>query len=244
MKRIWFAILLSFCFTTEMNAEGNYVFKTDSRLSEGKWVKIETGVSGLYQIPYSLLNEMGFENPGKVGVWGKGGRMYSLNFTDASEALPYSDDIGQIAVIHDNNSLYFYAQGVENIVFETGKIPMFRRNAMNIYSNSGYYFLSDCKEPCLATESEPEDMTQELVQGWGYVYHEKDLQLNTTNTGQLFWGENLLDPETPVNRTLPSPLMTSGTARLAYRVYTSPSSKGTIGIELKDSESPMSIIHI
>ncbi|MDE7115461.1 MAG: hypothetical protein K2O56_03440, partial [Muribaculaceae bacterium] len=240
MKRIWFAILLSFCFTTEMIAEGNYVFKSDSRLSEGKWVKIETGVSGLYQIPYSLLNEMGFENPGKVGVWGKGGRMYSLNFTDASEALPYSDDIGQIAVIHDNNSLYFYAQGVENIVFETGKTPMFRRNAMNIYSNSGYYFLSDCEEPCLASESEPEDTTQELVQGWGYVYHEKDLQLNTTNTGQLFWGENLLDPETHVKRTLPSPLMTSGTARLAYRVYTSPSSKGTIRIELKDSESPYS----
>ena len=197
MKRIWFAILLSFYFTTGMLAKGNYAFKADSRLSEGKWVKIETGVSGLYQIPYSLLNEMGFKNPDKVGVWGKGGRVYSINFTDASEALPYSDDIEQIAVIHDNNSLYFYAQGVENIVFETGKTPMFRRNAMNIYSNSGYYFLSDCEDPCLAAESESEGMTQELLQGWGYVYHEKDLQLNTTNTGQLFWGESLLNPETP-----------------------------------------------
>lgn len=240
MKRIWFAILLSFYFTTGMLAKGNYAFKADSRLSEGKWVKIETGVSGLYQIPYSLLNEMGFKNPDKVGVWGKGGRVYSINFTDASEALPYSDDIEQIAVIHDNNSLYFYAQGVENIVFETGKTPLFRRNAMNIYSNSGYYFLSDCEDPCLAAESESEGMTHELLQGWGYVYHEKDLQLNTTNTGQLFWGESLLNPETPSSWTLPSPLMTSGTAHLAYRVYTSPSSNGTIGIELKDSESPYS----
>ena len=50
MKRIWFAILLSFYFTTGMLAKGNYAFKADSRLSEGKWVKIETGVSGLYQL--------------------------------------------------------------------------------------------------------------------------------------------------------------------------------------------------
>ena len=41
MKRIWFAILLSFYFTTGMLAKGNYAFKADSRLSEGKWVKIE-----------------------------------------------------------------------------------------------------------------------------------------------------------------------------------------------------------
>ncbi len=40
--------------------------------------KIETGVSGLYQIPYSLLNEMGFKNPDKVGVWGKGGECIPL----------------------------------------------------------------------------------------------------------------------------------------------------------------------
>ncbi len=40
MKRIWFAILLSFYFTTGMLAKGNYyAFKADSRLSEGKWVK-------------------------------------------------------------------------------------------------------------------------------------------------------------------------------------------------------------
>ena len=106
---------------------------------------------------------------------------------------------------------------------------------MNIYSNSGYYFLSDCEDPCLAAESESEGMTHELLQGWGYVYHEKRLAAEHHQYRSTFLGRKSLNPETPSSWTLPSPLMTSGTAHLAYRVYTSPSSNGTIGIELKDS---------
>ncbi len=221
-----------------------YTFQQNSNFSSGKWIKIEIDSTGLYQIPYDQLKEMGFENPQAVGVYGKGGVIQPLNFAETGKGLAYQDDIKQIAIIHDNQSLYFYGKGTEDITFETkvsptsGKdIHLFKRGMLNIYSNSGYYFLSDKEIPRLATEAAYEEDATMLSSGYGYIYHEKDISHNITNTGQLFWGESFLSGKPALSWTSRTPYLSDGTGRLSYRLYTSPLSRGTVEISIKDSES-------
>lgn len=217
-------------------ANAEYTFRNNSKLSAGKWVKVEIESTGLYQIPYSLLREMGFENPAAVGVYGKGGGLHSVNFTSATEGVPYRDDLEQIAVIHENESLYFYGRSVDDIRFEAGTAPLFKRGLPNIYSNTGYYFLSDNEEPLLAVESPYGGNGSLLDTGWGYIYHELDLVQNSTGTGQLFWGESFPGDNSTLSWTSRTPYLTAGTGRLMCRLYTSPNSSITGNISVSNAE--------
>lgn len=240
-KRIISLSLLCLGILTGLPAKGEYTFKSDSRLATGKWIKVEIESTGLYQIPYSTLREMGFENPAEVGVYGKGGGLLSVNFTSAKEGVPYSDDIDQIAVIHENESLYFYGRGTEDIKFESGSAPLFKRGTPNIYSNTGYYFLSDIDTPLIATESQYEGNGSLLTSGWGYIYHEADIEQNSTGTGQLYWGESFLSDNSTLSWTTSTPMLAAGTGRLMCRVYTSPRSSVTGQVTLSNSSQSGSL---
>lgn len=218
---------LGLLFTPQTKAA--YSFKESSKLNSGKWIKIETGETGLYKIPYSTLREMGFENPANVGVYGKGGGLLAVNFSGSvNEGVPYSDDVEQIAVIHENESLCFYALGVEDIAFTPGAIPKFSRGLINLYTPTAYYFLSDSEQPKLAGETSASQNATVLTEGWDFVYHELDLQQNTTDTGQLFWGEGFLGNTNKYEWTAKTPFATDGNKHLAYRFYTSPQSNGSM----------------
>lgn len=240
-KRIISLSLICLWLLTGLSAKGEYTFKNDSRLATGKWIKIEIESTGLYQIPYATLLEMGFENPSEVGVYGKGGGLLSVNFTSAKEGVPYSDDLEKIAVIHENGSLYFYGKGVEDIQFETKNAPLFKRGKPNLYSTTAYYFLSDIDTPLLAEESQYDGNGSQLNSGWGYIYHEVDLEQNSTGTGQLFWGESFLNGKSTLSWTSPSPWLATGTGRLMCRLYTSPGSSISGNIEISNADQPVSI---
>src|SRR3972149_1881339 len=47
---------------------------TQSVLSSAKWVKIKVSETGIHQITYNGLVEMGFSNPGNIKLFGNGGR--------------------------------------------------------------------------------------------------------------------------------------------------------------------------
>ncbi len=234
-KRIIAISFLCLAMLTVFPAKGEYTFKNNSRFATGKWIKVEIESTGLYQIPYSTLRKMGFENPAEVGVYGKGGGLLSVNFTSAKEGVPYSDDIDKIAVIHENESLYFYGRGTEDIKFESGSAPLFKRGTPNLYSNTGYYFLSDIDAPLIAAESQYEGNGSLLDSGWGYIYHEADIEQNSTGTGQLFWGESFLNGNSTLSWTTPTPFLANGTGRLMCRLYTSPRSSVTGQATLSNS---------
>ena len=240
-KRIIALSLLCLGMLTSLTAKGEYTFRNESKLATGKWIKVEIESTGLYQIPYSTLREMGFENPAEVGVYGKGGGLLSVNFTSAKEGIPYTDDIDKIAVIHENESLYFYGKGVEDIQFEAKSAPLFKRGTPNLYSNTAYYFLSDIDPPLLAAESQYDGNGSLLNSGWGYIYHEADLEQNSTGTGQLFWGESFLGGKSTQSWTFPSPWLVTGTGRLMCRLYTSPGSSVSGNIEISNADQPVSI---
>lgn len=222
-------------------AISTFPFKTDSRLASGKWVKVEIDRTGLYGISYDQLREMGFTEPANVGVYGRGGELLSTNFSSATDAEAYSDDLNPVAVIHDNNSLYFYAKNTERITFSSGTAPFFNRGLGNLYSTSAYYFLSDSESPMIAEESSSSPSSpsspsslSELTTGWDYIYHEQDLYQNTTNTGQVFWGEDFINGQNPTNWNLLLRYNAGETARVAFRFYTSPSTQGSATVKFGD----------
>lgn len=223
------SLILLAAFSVQAD-DNTYSFKPTSRLESGRWVKVEIDKTGLYQISYEQLREMGFEIPEKVGVYGRGGALLPTNFSTTTDEEAYNDDLSPMAVIHDNNSLYFVARNTESISFTPGNAPRFNRGLSNLYSISSYYFLSDSENPVVA-EICNSDASESLDSGWDFIYHELDLQQNTSNTGQVFWGENYLD-NASMQWDLSLPLNAGGTARVSTRFYTNIHQTGTVGITL------------
>lgn len=221
-----------------------YSFCDSSQLAEGKWVKVTTSGEGLYEISYKELAEMGFEEPRKVGVYGIGAEPLPLNFTNESGEPVITDDLKAVAVLHKSDKLYFYATGDTEIKFYTSSssCPTFTREKKNIYSCSGAYFLTDKDaSPLLMTDAEIEASDKILPDAYDYMLHEKDLYHNTSETGQLFWGESLF-ANNGVNEwdySLPY-LATGSKARLESIIYPEENLKDismSVGFGIRGAES-------
>ena len=169
-------------------------FAPRSRLASGNWVKIGVDQSGIYEISYSKLREMGFSDPSKVGVLGRGGRQMDIDFTDVNGNRLNPDDLSPIAVYHHDEKLYFYGQGTQFFTFNPyitlSTKGLYQRKSRNVYTDLGYYFLSDSPEA--RRDMETVDSSEALryeTTGMSYIAHEEDLEQNNTHTGNFFWGE-------------------------------------------------------
>ncbi len=165
-----------------------------SVLSEGKWVKVGVTETGVYEISYDQLRAMGFSDPSKVGVFGRGGQMMPDSFTDALGNPLVSDDLANVGALHLNGRLYFYGLGVDSYSFSNdAALPTggkFVNNEKNIYSRLGYYFLTDgVRDVEMPAANVPSGPAATMTEGVGLIYHEADLEHNNTSTGRLFWGE-------------------------------------------------------
>lgn len=178
-------------------------FAKSSRLGTGKWVKVAIGKTGVYEISYETLRSMGFEDPERVGLYGRGGYQYPENFQGPTGKTLYHDDLDPVPVYRQNDKLYFYGLSTEQLSmtvntknYDCGGYV--QRVDNNIYSSTGYYFLSDYQKPANmeVTYSTGLATIDEVESGLGIVYHEVDLYHNTFNTGQLFYGERHT-PEQP-----------------------------------------------
>ncbi len=179
----------------------NFQFASKSRLSEGNWVKIRTADSGVYEISYDRLREMGFSNPEAVGVYGNGGREISTSFISSGGHPLYRDDLQPVAVLHSGDKLYFYATGPAHISFDGTK---FVRESINLYSLDGVYFLSDSAAPLEMARETVADPGIERSDLWDYAYHELDLCHGLHNYGRFYWGEDFLkEPELEFAINLP-----------------------------------------
>ncbi|MDE5790015.1 MAG: hypothetical protein K2H96_02135 [Muribaculaceae bacterium] len=220
--------LLFLLVALPVKASEIYPFQPSSRLSSGTWVKVRIPETGIYEISYSELREMGFANPSKVGVYGKGGVALPSSFTDGNTPL-LSDDLSPVGVWHHADKLYFYARSVEEIAFNPSS-SAFERKSLNLYSLDGVYFLSDYTEPLLIPIGEKSEKSPtSYYLGFDYVYHEEDLFQNTTETGQIFWGENLMESTDGFKWPLTLPFIdVNAKAKLECRAYASDKSSGTL----------------
>ena len=70
VNRILLTLALALAFPTGLAAQRTYTFQSQSVLAKGKWVKVKTAKSGIHEISYEKLREMGFSNPAQVSVYG------------------------------------------------------------------------------------------------------------------------------------------------------------------------------
>ena len=170
-----------------------YKFADNSPIAEGRWVKISIPETGVYEISYDKLREMGFADPTKVSVFGHGGSNIDINFQNTKGVRLYEDVPKQFGVVHSNDKLVFYAIGPEMIVVDaTNSKVRFTRSARNIYTDISYYYLSDTADVLEVPVSHfgIQDTALERNDGYGYIYHEIDA---VQGSGQIFWGETLND---------------------------------------------------
>lgn len=210
-------------------------FAKKSRLAEGNWVKVSTMEEGVYEISYDELRAMGFSNPEKVSVYGRGGYMLDTNFQSVVGSLKISDDLSPVGVMHRNGKLFFYACGVERHDFHNASAyaakGYYQRVSKNIYSNYGYYFLTDSEEPVEMKHVHPgSSSVSELTKGVGLLTHELDLVQNNSNTGQLFFGEKLCGENSRMTWDVVLPgALSSARGTVECQIYTDRDITGTFG---------------
>lgn len=188
--------LLIFLLGCPLSFGGAIRFAPSSPLAEGSWIKIGVAETGLYEISYSTLRAMGFGNPEKVGVFGRGGRQFDMNFTDADGKPLYTDQLPRVSAIRHGEKLYFYGIGPEQFRLTTDSKSSngrYESAGRNIYTDLGYYFLCEVEDPA-DMESAPiekSDNAIPLTEGVGRVSHHLDIYHNNSDTGQLFYGEKV-----------------------------------------------------
>lgn len=203
MKRFYMILALGLLLIPGVgkSALNSNFFKTRSQLAEGKWVKIGVEETGVYEISYAELEEMGFSDPSKVGLYGRGGRVMPENFTTNAGAPTFTDDLTQVPVLHMGTKLYFYGLGPEEIKFQADSKfqagGYFTRVSNNIYTRRGYYFLTDATAPKAMSTTSYVATANPVETGVSYRYHELDSVQNNTGSGQLFWGERIGYPFSP-----------------------------------------------
>ena len=195
-------------------------FASESKLSNGKWVKIRIEENGIYELSYDELREMGFANPENVGIYGRGGRQLSEKFAD------YIDNLPPVSILHKNDKIYFYGQGAVNIRYRSEfKNPAnrrFLRESINTYSEYGYYFITDSRDDIrhIQTASGNVDETKPSYKTcYDYFYHEVD-SINFCLSGRLFVGESFLDADErtrSIKYSIPGAI--AGSASLECRFY-------------------------
>lgn len=161
-------------------------FAKKSVLADGKWVRVAVDATGMYQISDSELRAMGFANPQKVRVYGKGGR-----------ALPEGlhvlmpDDLPQLPSVRTAKGIVFYATDCNTwAAARSGNAPY--THAINPYfSDASYYFLSDSDAPevTLPQMKAADGVEDVITTFYAHLVHEQEMQA-AGESGRTLLGED------------------------------------------------------
>lgn len=141
-------------------------YTRESKLSQGKWVKISVTQDGIYSLTPDALRRMGFKNPERVHLYGQGG--YRLS--EVSDPDNEVDDLQEVPLYKRQNDWLFWANGV---TYWDGD-----DRVINPYSTAGYYFLTE-EEGDNAAVAEPlyawdEGLSSPVTMFTDHVLYEKD----------------------------------------------------------------------
>lgn len=140
-----------------------------SRLSKGRWVKLRVEDNGVHMLTHARLRGMGFDNPGKVRLYGYGGHPLSESNTDS-----WIDDLCEVPLWRVDDRLLFYANGPVQWTLQNDNTFTHTRNP---YSEYGYYFLTEDTEgePATFPVREALDAVNPVVETTpAYALHEVD----------------------------------------------------------------------
>ena len=176
-----------------------YSFTSNSKLANGKWVKIAITEDGVYQLTFDELAQMGFSNPQSVRIYGKGGYRIS-EILDGSQ----TDDLQQIPIkIFDNKICFYGCSPVKFTLTNPTTTPHYTRE-FNSYSTKGYYFITEN----IGSQKEIEQVTKNNTgtvvrsRSLDYMIHEREL-ISPKQSGKEFLGENMTNGEITIPYSLP-----------------------------------------
>lgn len=170
-------------------------YTDNSLLSSGKWVKVKVSSTGMQEIPFSKLKELGFSDPSKVAVYGYSG--VELSSYEFSTSM--SDDLPAVPVANYGDKLVFYGVATEEpqeyVAGDYSSSSQFRiRFKRNLNNACSYYFLTDSQPRLEVTASDATvTETQTVVTtAHGIVWHNfTDRQPGSI--GAYLFGENIAD---------------------------------------------------
>jgi hypothetical protein len=198
-----FELLISFDIVVSPD-EGNLSaretsgdYATVSVLSTGDWYKISVIQTGIHQITYSDLQNMGIDpssiDPRNIRLYGNGGGMLSESLADSRR-----DDLAENSIIvagendgsfDQQDYILFYGESPHKWKYQA--FGQSFNHEQNIYSDSTYYFITTDLGPGkrvsnLPSTAEPPNVY--ITKFTDYAYHERDL-FNLVNTGRVWYGE-------------------------------------------------------
>ena len=193
------AIAAATTFSAQAFSASNYA--SNSKLANGKWVKITIPENGIYQITFDELAQMGFNNPQGVRIYGAGG--YAIKeVLDGSQI----DDLQPVPFKIFDNKICFYGCGVVKYTLSTPTgTPHYTREA-NSYAVNGYYFLTQddsttALEPQVVNDSPSGDATIRTT-SLDFWHHEVDL-ISPAESGKELLGEAMTNSQLSVPYSIP-----------------------------------------
>jgi len=195
------AVMLALLCAGNANAFNTSYYATTSRLATGKWVKVMIPESGMYEITYDELREMGFNNPDQVKIYGHGGNRISEVLSSS-----FDDDLTAVPFLRiPNSKICFYGNGpISFKLTDYSTTPHYTRQ-FNPYSMVGCYFLTENangdvkpskKSSIVVNDYEDTDISL------GYYLHEKEL-ISMGGSGKEMLGEDFTNSKLLIDYYLP-----------------------------------------
>ena len=194
------AIVAATTFSAQAFSSANYT--RTSKLASGRWVKIEIPESGIYQLTFDELAQMGFSNPENVRIYGLGGYPIS-EVLDGSQI----DDLQQIPIKVYDNKICFYGCGTIKFSLSTPTGTPHYTREFNSYSTKGYYFVTENEndDPLVIADSSNSTPSTPVTraQSLDYWHHEQEL-VSPGESGKEMLGEDMVGGIIDVPYSIPT----------------------------------------
>ena len=82
-------------------------FAPRSGLAEGRWVKVSVDTTGVYQLPDTMLARLGFSDPRRVAVFGRGALPSEGQFVLKDGTVAVDSNLCAVPVLADSTGLLF-----------------------------------------------------------------------------------------------------------------------------------------
>lgn len=206
------------------------VYADNSRLANGRWLKISVDADGLYLITPSTLRSWGFSDLSKIRIYGYGGRRQA----DALTINNYRDDLPEVQTVTTDAGIIFYGVGAGEWVKSNDTY----RYKQNDFSNYGYYFVSETDtavaraiEKISATTSNTTGYTNTFIER---THHELEQTSVPGEAGPLLLGEEFRYTRSRTI-TMPTPGAVDGKSSFAYSFVSNISGGGRLSFIANDT---------
>ena len=220
--------------TGSVQALDKSYYAPESKLANGKWVKIAVKESGIYQITADDVRSWGLGSDlSQIHIFGYGGAPLS----ETMLADNYADDLPQVPVVRSGERILFYAQGPTTWQYLNKSFTHVQ--VQHPYSNSGCYLVTndDRYNDVDITKAENTPVGPLKNTYIERLFHEQEYD-NPGETGRVFLGESFASNRSQ-NFQFDLSGIVSGTKVKVYPVFAAQTSGGSGSMSYSYNGTPI-----